>query len=72
MAALFWITLVVAANWALALIRTIINPEWYHYKAAQAGVMGDVRRFVYVKLVQLALCAAILIWAGNEAGYLFK
>ena len=69
MEVLFWVALIVAANWTLTLIRVLINPEWYHDKAAQAGVSGNTKRFIIVKLTQLALCASVLFWAGEQAGY---
>ena len=66
----FWIALVLGLNWAGALVRSIINPDWYYSKAAGAGFFGNIGQFRSIKLVQIGISAAICAWSGAESGYL--
>ena len=66
---IFWIIFIVSANWGFALLRGVLQPNWYNNKAIDAGVQPNFTRFIVLKIIQLGLCLWSLSYLGNELGY---
>ncbi len=67
----FWIVAIMGANWALALVATTFNPDWYYDKRTRSGLAApkSLTQFFIIKIVQVGLVAAFLSVLGEDLGY---
>lgn len=70
----FWLTVFGIVNSVGAVVRALINPDWYHQKRAEAGLAPDfsgtgIKSLLVIKIA--VVC--VLLWAawraGEKAGY---
>lgn len=72
----FWIVIFAIANSALAMVRAIINPDWYYNERTKAGLNVDffnldkhISRLIIVKIVSISILSYIALVLGQKAGY---
>jgi hypothetical protein len=76
-AAAFWVVLFGIANGALAVIRAVINPDWYQNERIKEGLRSDIfdsgkqsRNMIITKVVVILVLSLAAWHIGQKAGYL--
>ena len=72
MAVIFWLAVLMFLNFAMALGRVLVDPDWYFEKRlAQTGEF-DFRgtgRVVTIKVIQLMVLGIAIAVTGSRVGY---
>jgi len=70
---IFWVAVLFFVNYAGALLRIAVDPDWYLNKRFEAigevDVLGRTTRVKVVKIVQLAFLGTVIAVVGNKIGY---